>query len=78
MSLPNSRRLELALRQAVRANPRARSLCDLIQRRATLDEMANMDTEQGMKFLSRSALDKVEQGLTSLEEALTISISEEG
>ncbi|MCH7729010.1 MAG: Flp pilus assembly complex ATPase component TadA, partial [Planctomycetes bacterium] len=55
-----------------------KQLSDLVQRRVPMDELCNAVIDQGMKFLSHSAIDKVLQGLTSLEEALTITISDEG
>jgi type II secretory ATPase GspE/PulE/Tfp pilus assembly ATPase PilB-like protein len=52
-------------------------LGNLIQRKATLDELRHEAVAQGMKLLSHSAMGKVCEGLTSLEEALSITVSEE-
>jgi type IV pilus assembly protein PilB len=52
-------------------------LGNLIQRRASLDELRQEAVGQGMKLLSHSAMGKVCEGLTSLEEALSITVSEE-
>jgi type IV pilus assembly protein PilB len=48
---------------------------DLIQNRTPLPEMREAVREQGMKLLADSVLDKVRQGLTSLEEALSVSMA---
>jgi type IV pilus assembly protein PilB len=53
-------------------------LARLIQTRASLDELREAAMAQGMKSLAQSAIEKVSQGLTSLEEALTLTVSEEG
>jgi len=50
-------------------------MADLIQSRTPLPELRAAAQEQGMKLLADSALDKVRQGLTSLEEALTVSMA---
>jgi len=50
-------------------------MADLIQSRTPLPELRTAAQEQGMKLLADSALDKVRQGLTSLEEALTVSMA---
>jgi len=55
-----------------------RRLAELIQRRAPLEELRNAAVGQGMKLLAHSAADKVCEGKTSLEEALSVTISEEG
>ena len=52
-------------------------LADLIQRGATLLELRQMAVEQGMKLLSQSALEKVRAGLSSLEEALAVTVSQD-
>ncbi len=52
-------------------------IADLIQTRAPLSELRQTAVAHGMKLLAGSALDKVRQGLTSLEEAMSITISEE-
>ena len=49
----------------------------LIQCRTPLTELRDSAREQGMKLLSDNCLDKVRLGLTSLEEALTVSMSED-
>ncbi len=50
-------------------------MADLIQNRTPLPEMRLAAREQGMKLLADSGLDKVRQGLTSLEEALSVSMA---
>jgi type IV pilus assembly protein PilB len=52
-------------------------MADLIQARTPLPQLRRAAAEQGMKLLAHSALEKVRQGVTSLEEALSITISEE-
>ncbi|NQU25624.1 MAG: type II/IV secretion system protein [Candidatus Nealsonbacteria bacterium] len=53
------------------------SFAELIQSRAPLSELHQAAAAQGIQSLAANALDKVRQGLTSLEEALSITISEE-
>jgi type IV pilus assembly protein PilB len=60
--------------EVVRIVPR---LTQLIQARAPLDQLRKAAREEGMKMLYDSALDKVRQGLTSLEAALTVTVAEE-
>ncbi len=50
-------------------------MAELIQNRTPLPEMRQAASEQGMKLLADSGLDKVRQGLTSLEEALSVSMA---
>ena len=45
----------------------------MIQCRAGLNDLRREAVEQGMKLLSHSAAGKVCEGLTSLEEALSIA-----
>jgi type IV pilus assembly protein PilB len=52
-------------------------IADLIQARTPLPQLRRAATEQGMKLLAHSALEKACQGITSLEEALSVTISEE-
>jgi len=52
-------------------------LAEQIQSRAPLSELCRTAQQQGMKLLHESAIDKVRAGLTSLEEALTVTMSEE-
>lgn len=52
-------------------------MANLIQSRATLPEMRAAAREEGMKLLLDSGLDKVRSGLTSLEEVLTVAMSNE-
>ncbi len=52
-------------------------MANLIQTRAPLPELRAGAREQGMKLLADSGLDKVRQGLTSLEEVLTVAMGEE-
>jgi type IV pilus assembly protein PilB len=49
----------------------------LIQSRTPLPEMRAAAKEQGMKLLLDSGLDKVRDGMTSLEEVLTVSSEED-
>ncbi len=60
--------------EVVRITPR---LTQLIQKRAPLDQLRKAAREEGMKMLFDSALDKVRQGLTSLEAALSVTMAEE-
>jgi len=46
-------------------------------RAGLLDQLRKGAREEGMKMLYDSALDKVRQGLTSLEAALTVTIADE-
>ena len=48
-------------------------LAKLIQTRATVPELRKVATGLGMKLLRDSALEKVRQGTTSLEEALSVT-----
>lgn len=52
-----------------------RNLSDLIQRRTPLMELREAARAEGMKMLAESALDKVRQGITSLEESLAITMA---
>ncbi len=52
-------------------------IADLIQRKTPLAELRRAAIDQGMKLLGTSALEKVCLGVTSLEEALSITVSEE-
>src|SRR5579883_44849 len=60
--------------EVIRITPR---LTGLIQKRAPLDQLRKAAREEGMKMLFDSALDKVRQGLTSLEAALSVTMAEE-
>jgi type IV pilus assembly protein PilB len=53
-------------------------LTQLIQKRVPLDQLRKAAREEGMKMLYDSAMDKVRQGLTSLEAALSVTMAEEG
>ena len=59
--------------EVIRITP---ELADMIQRRSSLPEMRKASVAQGMKLLYHSALDKVLAGRTSVEEALSVTISE--
>lgn len=48
---------------------------DLIQRRKPLPELREAARGEGMKMLADSAIDKVRNGMTSLEEALAITMA---
>ena len=65
----------LGVFEVIRITPR---LTHLIQKRAPLDQLRKAAREEGMKMLYDSALDKVRQGLTSLEAALSVTMAEEG
>jgi len=60
--------------EVVRITPR---LTQLIQKRTPLDQLRKAAREEGMKMLFDSALDKVREGLTSLEAALSVTMAEE-
>ncbi len=60
--------------EVIRITPR---LTSLIQKRTPLDQLRKAAREEGMKMLFDSALDKVRQGLTSLEAALSVTMAEE-
>jgi type IV pilus assembly protein PilB len=60
--------------EVIRITPR---LTQLIQQRAPLDQLRKAAREEGMKMLFDSALDKVRQGLTSLEAAMSVTMAEE-
>jgi type IV pilus assembly protein PilB len=60
--------------EVVRITPR---LIQLIQKRTPLDQLRKAAREEGMKMLFDSALDKVRQGQTSLEAALSVTMAEE-
>ncbi len=64
----------LGVFEVIRITPR---LTQLIQKRVPLDQLRKAAREEGMKMLYDSALDKVRQGLTSLEAALSVSMAEE-
>jgi type IV pilus assembly protein PilB len=61
--------------EIIRITPR---LTQLIQKRVSLDELRKAAREEGIKLLYHSVLDKVRQGLTSLETALSVTMGEEG
>ncbi len=48
---------------------------DLIQKRTPLPELREAARGEGMKMLADSALDKVRDGITSLEEALSVAMA---
>ncbi len=58
--------------EVVRITPR---MGELIQTRTPLPELRRAACEEGMKMLADSALDKVRAGLTSLEEALAVTMA---
>jgi type IV pilus assembly protein PilB len=60
--------------EVIRVNSR---MADLIQKRSSLAELRRAAVEQGMKLLGDHALAQVRAGHTSLEEALSLSISGE-
>jgi type IV pilus assembly protein PilB len=60
--------------EIIRITPR---LTQLIQKRTPLDQLRKAAREEGMKMLYDTALDKVREGLTSLEAALSVTMAEE-
>jgi len=60
--------------EVVRITPR---MANLIQSRTPLPELRVAAREEGMKLLLDSGMDKVREGLTSLEEVLTVAMSNE-
>ncbi len=64
----------LGVFEIIRITPR---LTQLIQKRVPLDQLRKAAREEGMKMLYDSALEKVRQGLTSLEAALSVTMAEE-
>jgi type IV pilus assembly protein PilB len=60
--------------EVVRITPR---MASLIQTRTPLPELRAAAREQGMKLLLDSGMDKVRDGITSLEEVLTVATSED-
>ena len=60
--------------EVIRINKR---LADMIQTRAPLPELQKAAVESGMKLLARSAMDKACEHLTSLQEAVSIAVSQE-
>ena len=52
-------------------------MAQLIQNRTPLPELREAARAEGMKLLFDSALDKVREGLTSLEAALSVTMSDE-
>jgi type IV pilus assembly protein PilB len=60
--------------EVVRITPR---MAQLIQTRTPLPELRAAAREEGMKLLIDSGLDKARQGMTSLEEVLTVTTSED-
>jgi type IV pilus assembly protein PilB len=60
--------------EIIRITPR---LTQLIQKRVPLDELRKCAREEGMKMLYDSAIDKVREGVTSLEAALGVAVAEE-
>jgi type IV pilus assembly protein PilB len=61
--------------EVIRITPR---LTQLIQKRTPLDQLRKAARDEGMKMLFDSALDKVREGQTSLEAALSVTMAEEG
>jgi type IV pilus assembly protein PilB len=61
--------------EIIRITPR---LTQLIQKRVPLDELRKCAREEGMKMLYDCALDKVREGVTSLEAALSVAMAEDG
>jgi len=53
------------------------NLAQLIQKRTPLPDLRRAADEEGMKSLRQSALDKVKEAATSIENALAITVSEE-
>ncbi len=64
----------LGVFEVIRITPK---MANLVQCRTPLPELRDAARAQGMKLLSDNALDKVRMGMTSLEEALSVSMAEE-
>jgi type IV pilus assembly protein PilB len=60
--------------EVIRIDPH---LANLVQSRAALPELRAAARQQGMMLLADSAMAKVQQGVTSLEEALGVAIADE-
>jgi type IV pilus assembly protein PilB len=60
--------------EIVRITPK---LTQLIQKRTPVDLLRKAAREEGMKMLFNSAIDKVQQGLTSLEAAMSVTMADD-
>ncbi len=60
--------------EVIKITPR---LTQAIQKRVPLDQLRKIAREEGMKMLYDCAMDKVREGLTSLEAALSVTMAEE-
>ena len=60
--------------EVIKITPR---LTQAIQKRLPLDQLRKIAREEGMKMLYDCAMDKVREGLTSLEAALSVSMADE-
>lgn len=60
--------------EVIRITPK---LATLIQNRAPIPAMRQSARDQGMKLLSESAIDKVRDGMSSLEESLSVTMADE-
>jgi type IV pilus assembly protein PilB len=60
--------------EVIRITPK---LASLIQNRSPLPAMRQSARDQGMKLLSESAIDKVREGMSSLEESLSVTMADE-
>ena len=60
--------------EVIRITPK---LATLIQNRAPVPALRQSARDQGMKLLSESAIDKVREGLSSLEESLSVTMADE-
>ncbi len=60
--------------EVIRITPR---MANLIQERTPVPELRRAASEQGMKLLAESAIDKVRAGMSSLEEALSVTMADD-
>lgn len=69
----NGYRGRLGVFEVIRIN---RELAGMIQRDAPLPELRKAAVDDGMKLLAHSAMDKACEGLTSLEEVVSVTVSD--
>jgi type IV pilus assembly protein PilB len=60
--------------EVIRITPK---LANLIQNRAPVPALRQSARDQGMKLLAESAIDKVREGMSSLEESLSVTMADE-
>ena len=69
----NGYRGRLGVFEVIRIN---KELAGMIQRDAPLPELRSAAIDDGMKLLAHSAMDKACRGLTSLEEVVSVTVSD--